>query len=172
MTYARSKHSLCTDGRYLYVSGCGGAAKPDKLTPFSWKNSRSVERYDPLGLQWTVLPRMNEGRTRHSSCCLNEMLYVFCGQNFSREDMNSIERLDLSKRHQKWHLVYFSSLVLPPCANPSVSAFNSDKILIIGGEQKLPDGYDKRKFKNGTERLCNMVIFDAKTCMITNDGIN
>ena len=57
--------------RYLYISG--GENK--------WATTYydSVDRYDILANEWTSAPKLNKKRAYHSSCTLEDFIYVFCG---------------------------------------------------------------------------------------------
>ena len=74
MNSPRSKHSACTDGRFLYVTGSKSLRKNnfknnDKnkealkalIPQIAEKNEyigRSVERFDPINNFWQLLPSM------------------------------------------------------------------------------------------------------------------
>ena len=64
--------------RYLFVTGGKSG-----LT--------NVEYYNIASNQWFKAPEMNEGRYDHSSCCLNEFLYVFGGKNPRKNTISSID---------------------------------------------------------------------------------
>lgn len=80
---------------YLYVSGGqlnNGSGLCHKL--------RSVERLNLSLKKWEKVVPMNVARSNHSSCSLDDSVYVFCGlgnEGWCTPPMNSIEKLAISK---------------------------------------------------------------------------
>ena len=65
----------------------GGASDLNGTESFA-----SVDKYNINRNQWSSAPSMNIPRFYHSSCCLGDNLYVFCGKNSSGK-LNSIESI-------------------------------------------------------------------------------
>ena len=82
MIFPRTRHSVCSDGRYLFASGSADLNERESKI-VQEKNKRidpkTVEMYDPRKDLWKQMPDLNLGRSNHSSCCLNKSLYIFCG---------------------------------------------------------------------------------------------
>lgn len=81
MIYPRAWHSLCKDGRYLFATGSTGFNRGKNRLGNDFESSYTVEVYDPLNDYWQYMPNLNVGRYRHASCCMDDILYVFCGQH-------------------------------------------------------------------------------------------
>ena len=83
MVLPRTRHSVCSDGRYLFASGTAADFYKKESKAIRKKKKRvdprTVEIYDPMGDFWELMPDLNVGRSNHSSCCLNDSLYIFCG---------------------------------------------------------------------------------------------
>ena len=91
LKYKRLEHSICAvESKMLVVTGSGYTAV-----------ERKCEVYDCEKDEWTVIPSLNQGRERHSSCQFGEsQIYVFCGGSQGADGssvlMNSIEVYDLN----------------------------------------------------------------------------
>ena len=116
-----------------------------------------------------LLPMLNRPRENHSSCCLGDSLYAFCGSNESGY-LRSIELLDLRqlklRRHSQNDKCYVNSSqsnrdkkswthlfeleALSPRRNAVLCQLSESSILIMGG-------YD------ATQLLSDAVIFDMET---------
>ena len=54
---------------------------------------KDVKRYDSMRDRWESLPKMNVARYLHSSCTLENTLYVLGGRDDKRWTIKSIEKL-------------------------------------------------------------------------------
>ena len=72
--------------KFLFL--IGGANSNDYMN--------SCVRYDVEKNLWEVMPFMIEGRMSHSSCFLENKVYVFCGRN-AQGPMISIESLKITE---------------------------------------------------------------------------
>jgi len=79
---------------------------------------------------------MNFGRSNHSSCCLGDNIYVFCGIGESNEPINSIEMLENAASEvllgRLWVKINFSMRDFPPRWIPAVTALDNT-IAVSGG---------------------------------------
>ena len=55
---------------------------------------RSVERYDPVGNEWSYVNELHQTRCDHSACVWNRKIYVFGGKNYLGETVFEIECYD------------------------------------------------------------------------------
>ena len=83
------------------------------------------------------MPRLNQARSLAGACFLGGNIYVFCGYN--GQQLNSIEKLNvnaIASGKAAWQLIQPSLTELSPRIYFSVAAITSDKIAILGGQQK------------------------------------
>ena len=110
---------------------CGG------LSPTTDNNdvAKSSERYSICHNKWELLPNLNVGRLRASSCSIKATIYVFCGMN-SDQVLSSVERLDLATRStgttEAWQLYNFPA-IFPRCY-PAVTVVHDSEIVLMGGQ--------------------------------------
>ena len=68
---------------------------------FSLRNS--VYQFDLEANEWSNLPPMKKSRFMHSSCSIDETIYVFCGATDLNSSTNSIERYGINANYDiKW----------------------------------------------------------------------
>ena len=71
----------------------------------------------------------------HASCCHDDFLYVFCGQDPSTKAiLNSIERFDTQESESEWELIEIEETDLTPRFAIGVVPINETEILILGGK--------------------------------------
>ena len=68
--------------RHIFVSG----GQDPKWESFL----SSVHRYDIQNDSWSRAPALSRPRVGHSSCALNDMIYVFCGGVVNPDDNDEI----------------------------------------------------------------------------------
>lgn len=87
-TTGRDRPSLVNfKNRFIFVSGGSN--------PQNWDQYyRSVEYYDIATDTWSAAAPLNKARSYHSSCCMGDFIYVFCGQQKGGRFTDTIERLD------------------------------------------------------------------------------
>ena len=68
---------------------------------------KSAEKYDVKGEKWSDLPPLNESRHFHTSHCIGNKIYVFCGIHSADLNGQSIEVLDFGELRpfQRWQLI-------------------------------------------------------------------
>ena len=122
--------------RYLFVSG--GFKFPD------WYDC--VDMFDIENDEWNLAPNLNKKRAAHSSCSLENSIFVFCGA--TQAYMMSIEMLDaegfINGEPVEWQLVQLNEGSLSPRENPLVASLSDTELLILGGfdgRRYLNDGY-------------------------------
>ena len=78
MDEGRVLHSMCNRANTdLFVSGAYFAMHV-KITD-------GVEHYDVREDKWTTLKSMPDRRGLHSSCCLDDHLYIICGLSYEND---------------------------------------------------------------------------------------
>ena len=138
------------------------------MNPDSTNILASVDRYDIRENTWSKSPPLRKPRSCHSSCTLNDRIFVFCGiamnfTEFKREIDNSIEffnaRAHVNGLHAQWETILVpedSAWDLSCRIAPLVSPLNSTQIAILGGSQDT----------NGTVPLGDVHIFDTETISV------
>ena len=69
---ARFRHSLALDSQHNIVYLTGGYDEKDA--------TKTAFAYHTKTNEWLSLPQMVSSHVMHSSCCLNNFIYVFCGE--------------------------------------------------------------------------------------------
>lgn len=116
MHFGRRQHSVCSLGKHqIVVTGTQvkqyAAAVSDRMVMSSLSTKRdlanmpevgSCEVYDILKDQWSLLPKMNQHRSRHSSCAFqNRYVYVFFGKDERDTTIFCVERLDMQDQERQ-----------------------------------------------------------------------
>ena len=106
MQKPRYQHSGCSYlSRYMIVTG--GSIRIQN-------GPGSVEKFDTWMNKWHELPSLIQGRDRHSSCCVKDSIYVFCGVQVSDDSsLSSIEELNLAANGafmSSWRLIELPDL--------------------------------------------------------------
>ena len=108
------------------------------------------------------MPHLNVGRWHHSSCTLDNTLYVFCGKvrnsiisGVPSEAINTVEKLsDANRTHinmkNRWQVLEFGH-DFAARFDPAVSQLNAHEIVIFGGH--IDDQY-----------RTDVWIFDTRNC--------
>ena len=82
-----------------------------------------------------MMPKMVQGRSKHSSCPIGHRIYVFCGYEDGKL-LNSIERMDTRKiatGDAFWLYIDVPHSVLSVRVEPVVSKLNDTEVVIMGG---------------------------------------
>ena len=58
---------------------------------------KSAEYYSVRDNKWTIAPKLNQKRRHHSQCTLDDIIYVFFGENENETLQNSIESINVRK---------------------------------------------------------------------------
>lgn len=114
------------------------------LTAGNGQPSKAVERYALDKNNWVQLPEMYTARTKHSSCAIDETVYVFCGQDAEGNDLSSIEKLCGACGADPSTAFWIAIELGPefsPCYAPTVSQVNENELVIIGGQSSFLNAY-------------------------------
>ena len=141
MLWDRQDHAVCNLLDH-YMVATGGEHE---------NGLNTAEIYDITTNKWTALPKLNVGRSNHSSCSIDRVIYVFCG--YCQSDENSVERLDFDKYNKKWQFVKLDFDILTPREMTVAYAVNETEIAIIGGRA---DNY-----------LADVIIYDTQKSSVT-----
>ena len=113
---------------------------------------------------WSFAPSLNYARADHSSCTLNEVVYVFCGRT-THGLVNNIESLDTRTHLYSLHQAFWFTIdvknsnqwdLVSMRQNSLVVPINSNSIMIVGGH----DPWARPKEKN------DVFIFNVQTHMM------
>ena len=123
----RSFPSLCkASDEFLFL--IGGANRDDYMT--------SCVRYDVQKNQWEDMPFLNEGRMSHSSCFLEDKIYVFSGRN-AQGLIISIESLKITTDPTQQLTKNWTSIPTVDEFSPREASLcaplNESEIVILGG---------------------------------------
>ena len=126
----------------------GGLIEQKKL--FKGENTHVSDRvvsYVISKNSWKKLPKLNEARIQHSSCCCAFSIYVLCGTNQFEQCVNSIEQLDYTNNSKAWQVIVVSSSL----KKTHVAAAIAWPDLVIFGGQTINEETNMRRqvFVNG-----------------------
>jgi len=140
MEIPRSRHSMVSIEDKLWIYAIGGENNNGI--------SKSCEVYDAKENCWKKEPCLIEPRCGHSSCFINDKIYVVGGWN--EKYLDSIEKFDLFEK--EWEIVKLSKKnnCLKPLQSAGLISLNDHEILIFGG------------YKEGEELSKNSYVFDLK----------
>ena len=68
--------SLCSSDLGFVISAGGAINREERSS-----SQKVVERYDSSNGAWELIPELNTARSFHSSCSMNDTVYVFCGKS-------------------------------------------------------------------------------------------
>ena len=101
----------------------------------------TVDMYNISNDQWTKAPKLNQNRANHSSCVLQNQIYVFCGMTYQKdgavEPTNTIECLNaidwVINMQAEWELIQLKSGSISERYQSMVAPISLTQILILGG---------------------------------------
>ena len=129
------------ENKILFISG--GSSIENRYNDLF----NSVEMYRIQDdAEWDFAPSLIEARYSHSGCCLNGVMYVFCGYNKDDELLNSIESLNVraleNGEPENWQTVELPEpIYMAPRLNVIVAPISNKDILILGGGVEFQDAY-------------------------------
>jgi len=121
MREARSRHSVCSRENKIFA--IGGENVNGVLD--------SCEEYDCKENVWKNLPKLNQKRCGHSSCVVDE--YVYVGFGWNEEYLNSIERLKIHHSDSWEKFKIGKKQDVPALQVCGMATISKHEILVFGG---------------------------------------